>query len=60
ALRAGVALAHKDLQAALALGERLGVALPLAAMTETRADAVFMLEPDPLGGPAGTTTEGKP
>ena len=35
------ALAHKDLQAALALAGDLGVALPLTEMTEARADAVF-------------------
>ena len=50
AMRAGASLAHKDLQAALALGERLGLALPLAAMTEKRTDAMFGLGPDPLGG----------
>jgi len=55
ALQAGAGLAHKDLQAALSLGERLGVSLPLAAMTEARVDAVFMLAPDPMGG-AGTAT----
>jgi 3-hydroxyisobutyrate dehydrogenase len=43
----GATLAHKDLQAALALGAELGVALPLAQMTEARADAVFRLAPDP-------------
>jgi len=51
AMRHGAALAHKDLRAALALGDRLGVALPLAAMTEARTDALFGLAPDPLGGP---------
>ena len=39
-------LAHKDLRAALALAERLGVSLPLCAMTEARADALFGLAPD--------------
>lgn len=34
-------LAHKDLQAALALAGDLGVALPLTEMTEARADAIF-------------------
>jgi 3-hydroxyisobutyrate dehydrogenase len=59
AMRNGATLAHKDLQAALALGEHLGVALPLAAMTETRADAVFGLAPDPLGGAGhGTAAKG--
>jgi 3-hydroxyisobutyrate dehydrogenase len=56
AMRNGATLAHKDLQAAIALGERLGVALPLAVMTEARADAVFGLAPDPLGGTGRRTT----
>jgi 3-hydroxyisobutyrate dehydrogenase-like beta-hydroxyacid dehydrogenase len=50
AMRRGSELAHKDLQAALELGRRLGVALPLAAMTEARADALFGLAPDPVSG----------
>jgi 3-hydroxyisobutyrate dehydrogenase len=50
AFERGARLAHKDLQAALALGERLGVRLPLATMTEARADAVFGLGADPMGG----------
>jgi hypothetical protein len=36
-------LAHKDLVAALALGDELGVALPLATLTEARCDAIFGL-----------------
>ena len=43
AMRNGADLAHKDLLAALALGDELGVDLPLAAMTEARADDVFGL-----------------
>jgi 3-hydroxyisobutyrate dehydrogenase-like beta-hydroxyacid dehydrogenase len=35
------ALAHKDVRAALELGASLGVELPLAAMVDARADAVF-------------------
>lgn len=50
AFERGARLAHKDLQAALALGRRLGVTLPLAAMTEARANAVFGLGADPMGG----------
>jgi 3-hydroxyisobutyrate dehydrogenase-like beta-hydroxyacid dehydrogenase len=46
----GARLAHKDLQAALALAERLGVQLPLTEMTEARVDAVFGVAPDPMGG----------
>ena len=41
AMAAGAGLAHKDLRAALALGEALGVELPLAEMTDDRCDAVF-------------------
>jgi 3-hydroxyisobutyrate dehydrogenase-like beta-hydroxyacid dehydrogenase len=43
AMRAGSQLAHKDLVAALALGSELGVALPLATLTEARCDAMFGL-----------------
>jgi len=43
AMRAGASLAHKDLQAALAMGSDLDVALPLAAMTEDRCDDIFGL-----------------
>jgi 3-hydroxyisobutyrate dehydrogenase-like beta-hydroxyacid dehydrogenase len=46
AMRRAAGLAHKDLGAALALGARLGVALPLAEMTDARADALFGLVPD--------------
>jgi len=45
AMRAGSLLAHKDLRAALELARRLDVDLPLAAMTEARADEVFGLAP---------------
>jgi 3-hydroxyisobutyrate dehydrogenase len=41
AMRAGASLAHKDLQAALALAGDLDVDLPLAVMTELRCDAIF-------------------
>lgn len=47
AMRRGSLLAHKDLRAALELGRHLGVALPLAAMTDARTDALFGLAPDP-------------
>jgi 3-hydroxyisobutyrate dehydrogenase len=46
AMERAAQLAHKDLGAALELGARLGVALPLAAMTDARADALFGLTPD--------------
>jgi 3-hydroxyisobutyrate dehydrogenase-like beta-hydroxyacid dehydrogenase len=46
-MRAATVLAHKDLTAALALGDELGVTLPLAAMAEARCDAIFGLSPDP-------------
>ena len=39
-------LAHKDLAAARALGEQLGVAMPLAALTDTRCERIFGL-PEP-------------
>jgi 3-hydroxyisobutyrate dehydrogenase len=52
AMAGGAALAHKDLRAALALGEALDVELPLAAMTDARCDAVFGIE-----GRAGTGAE---
>jgi 3-hydroxyisobutyrate dehydrogenase len=42
-LRAGNRLAHKDLAAARALGDELGVSLPLTELTERRIDAVFGL-----------------
>jgi 3-hydroxyisobutyrate dehydrogenase-like beta-hydroxyacid dehydrogenase len=47
AMAAGAALAHKDLQAAIALGRALDVELPLAVMTDARCDAVFGLEGRP-------------
>ena len=46
AMEAAASLAHKDLRAALELAGRLGVTLPLAAMADERADAVFGLGPD--------------
>jgi 3-hydroxyisobutyrate dehydrogenase len=41
AMRAASLLAHKDLGAAMALGDELGVALPLARMIDARCDAIF-------------------
>jgi len=41
AMRNGADLAHKDLLAALALAGELDVDLPLAGMTEARADDIF-------------------
>jgi 3-hydroxyisobutyrate dehydrogenase len=46
-MAAAAGLAHKDLRAAIELGESLGLALPLAHMTEARCDALFGLAPDP-------------
>ena len=40
-MRAGADTALKDLAAIRALGEQLGVPLPLAEMTERRTDRVF-------------------
>jgi 3-hydroxyisobutyrate dehydrogenase-like beta-hydroxyacid dehydrogenase len=48
AMRTAATLAHKDLQGALELGALLGVELPLAAMTDARADALFGIGPDPV------------
>jgi len=52
AMRAAAALAHKDLRGALELADSLGVDLPLAAMTEARADALFGVGPEPTAGTA--------
>lgn len=41
AMQAAVLLAHKDLAAALELAGSLDVELPLARMTEDRADQIF-------------------
>jgi len=43
AMRAASLLAHKDLGAARALGEELGVDLPLAELTDERCDRIFGL-----------------
>jgi 3-hydroxyisobutyrate dehydrogenase-like beta-hydroxyacid dehydrogenase len=40
-MSAAAGLAHKDLAAALALGDELGVPLPLAALTDERCDLIF-------------------
>jgi 3-hydroxyisobutyrate dehydrogenase-like beta-hydroxyacid dehydrogenase len=54
AMRTAATLAHKDLTAALELARSLGIELPLAVMTEARADAVFGIGPDPAPGtPSG-------
>jgi hypothetical protein len=39
-------MAHKDLDAARALGHELGVPMPVAEMTDTRCERIFGL-PDP-------------
>jgi 3-hydroxyisobutyrate dehydrogenase-like beta-hydroxyacid dehydrogenase len=51
AMRAAASLAHKDLRAVLELGKYLGVNLPLAQMTDARADAVFGLRRDLFAEP---------
>lgn len=43
AMQSAASLAHKDLAAALELADSLGVELPLASMTERRADEIFGL-----------------
>ena len=49
AMRTAAGLAHKDLRGAMELGASLGLELPLAAMTDARADALFGLAPDSAG-----------
>ena len=49
AMRTAAGLAHKDLRGALELGDSLGIDLPLAAMTDARADALFGIAPDTVG-----------
>jgi hypothetical protein len=39
-------MAHKDLDAARALGEELGVPMPCAALTDARVERIFFL-PEP-------------
>ena len=39
-------MAHKDLDAARALGDELGVAMPVAELTDRRCERIFGL-PDP-------------
>ncbi len=43
AMRNGAALAHKDLAAAMALADGLGVPMPLAGLTEATCDRIFGL-----------------
>jgi len=45
-LRDKALMAHKDLDAARALGDELGVAMPVAALTDARCERIFGL-PDP-------------
>ena len=52
-MAAAAALAHKDLRAAMELGRSLGLELPLAAMTDARADALFGIAPDTTTAGAG-------
>lgn len=49
AMATAAGLAHKDLRGALELADSLGIELPLAAMTDARADALFGIGPD-IGG----------
>ena len=52
AMRRAAALAHKDLAAARELARELGVHVPLAALAEAQADAVFGVA-DPDGASSG-------
>jgi 3-hydroxyisobutyrate dehydrogenase-like beta-hydroxyacid dehydrogenase len=45
-LREKAAMAHKDLDAARALGAELGVAMPVAALTDERCDRIFGVPED--------------
>jgi 3-hydroxyisobutyrate dehydrogenase-like beta-hydroxyacid dehydrogenase len=45
-LREKAQMAHKDLDAARALGDELGLSMPLAALTDARCERIFGL-PDP-------------
>jgi 3-hydroxyisobutyrate dehydrogenase len=51
AMQAAAGLAHKDVQAALALAEELDVELPLATMTATRCDDIFGVGVPPIESP---------
>ncbi len=51
AMRAAAALAHKDVQAALALAEELDIELPLAAMTAARCGEIFGVGVPPIEPP---------
>lgn len=51
AMQAAAALAHKDVQAALAFAQELGIELPLAAMTEARCDDIFGVGVPPIETP---------
>jgi len=53
AMQAGASLAHKDLQAALALADDLDVALPMASLTESTCDDIFGLGIVGGAGPGG-------
>ena len=57
AMRTASLLAHKDLRAALELGAALGLELPLTAMTDARADALFGMAPDTTMTPASEGDE---
>jgi 3-hydroxyisobutyrate dehydrogenase-like beta-hydroxyacid dehydrogenase len=58
AMRAAADLAHKDLRAVLELGAQLDVALPVAALTQARTDALFGLAPDPFADAGATPGTG--
>jgi 3-hydroxyisobutyrate dehydrogenase-like beta-hydroxyacid dehydrogenase len=60
AMRAAADLAHKDVRAALALGEQLGVELPLATMTAARCDDIFGVGPPPTGPLTVSPSSGDP
>ncbi len=46
-MRAGSEITHKDLASILALGAELGVALPLAELTERRSSRIYGFDDNP-------------
>lgn len=57
AMSAAASLAHKDLGAARRLADDLGVAMPLASLTDEYCDRIFGLSPT---GPTGLDTRDSP
>ncbi|HVA74798.1 MAG TPA: NAD(P)-binding domain-containing protein [Acidimicrobiales bacterium] len=60
AMESGASLAHKDLRAALDLGDELGVDLPLARLAQSHVDAVFGVGPLPAPAVTGSLPGRRP